>query len=109
MIQYWGGACAITNISLPELLRASHAKPWKDSNDAERLNMYNGFLLSPSYDALFDSGLITFQDSGKIVFSSQIGKGNFACMNLDKYQELSWINNKHLPFLHWHRECVFRG
>lgn len=55
LMNYWGGTCAVTGCSLKDALRASHAKPWKDcSTDAERLNVYNGFLLTSNLDALFD-------------------------------------------------------
>lgn len=72
LMDYWGGACAVTGIALPALLRASHAKPWAECNsDAERLNVFNGFLLAAHLDALFDRHLISFDDSGKILFSTQ--------------------------------------
>jgi len=46
MLDYWGGTCAVTGIALPELLRASHAKPWAEcATDAQRLDVFNGFLL----------------------------------------------------------------
>ena len=32
------------------MLRASHAKPWKDSDDVECGDPYNGLLLSPNLD-----------------------------------------------------------
>jgi hypothetical protein len=41
----WGGRCAVTGIGIKTLLRASHAKPWKDCQTGkERLSPYNGFL-----------------------------------------------------------------
>jgi HNH endonuclease len=51
LITYWKARCAITGLSLTALLRASHIKPWRDSNNSERLDPFNGLLLSPSYDA----------------------------------------------------------
>src|SRR5687768_5164868 len=33
LMEYWDSRCAVTGLAVPELLRASHAKPWKDSND----------------------------------------------------------------------------
>lgn len=61
MMKYWGGACAVTGISIPKVLRASHAKPWAECvSDEERLNVFNGFLLSANLDALFDRFLISF-------------------------------------------------
>ena len=42
------------------VLRASHIKPWANcENDAERLDVFNGFLLAPDFDAVFDAGFIT--------------------------------------------------
>ncbi|WP_218151945.1 HNH endonuclease [Nitrosomonas communis] len=44
MLEYWGNACAFTGIALPEVLRASHAKPWLEClSDAERLEVFNAF------------------------------------------------------------------
>ena len=51
---------------------ASHIVPWKDSSDEERRDVNNGILLSPTYDALFDKHLISFDDSGSIIISSKI-------------------------------------
>jgi predicted restriction endonuclease len=49
---------------------ASHIKPWKISNNRERLDPANGLLLSANIDALFDAGLVTFDDRGKMILSS---------------------------------------
>ena len=54
MLDYWGSACAVTGLKVTEALRASHAKPWAEcDSDAERLDVFNGFLLSANLDALF--------------------------------------------------------
>jgi putative restriction endonuclease len=46
-VDYWGGRCPISGVDQPELLRASHIKPWADcSTDAERLDVFNGVLLA---------------------------------------------------------------
>ena len=63
----------MTGIDVTEVLRASHAKPWSMCiTDEERLDVFNGFLLSANLDALFDKCLITFDDQGKIVIASRI-------------------------------------
>lgn len=59
-------ACRVTGVSDKRVLIASHIKPWKSSTNAERLNGYNGILLSPHVDALFDDHLITFEDDGRM-------------------------------------------
>lgn len=53
------GACAITGVSDPRLLRASHIRPWRLCRTAaERLTPSNGLLLTPTFDHLFDKGLL---------------------------------------------------
>jgi hypothetical protein len=72
LIERWSGACAVTQCALLDILRASHIKPWKISNNEERLDPANGILLSANLDALFDAGLVTFEDSGHMLVSELI-------------------------------------
>ena len=53
LMAYWGGRCAVTEVTEPRLLRASHIKPWaRCETDAERLDVYNGLLLAAHLDGL---------------------------------------------------------
>ena len=62
--------CCFTGISVPELLRASHIKPWSESNcENEKTNPQNGLLLNALHDAAFDKGYITITLDYKIVVS----------------------------------------
>ncbi len=65
----WNSACALTGVGIRPLLRASHIKPWRVSNNEERLCAENGLLLTASLDAAFDAGLLTFFDNGEVVFA----------------------------------------
>lgn len=56
-----GEKCPLTNIEIPELLIASHIKPWRDSDDQERLDPHNGLLLATHVDKLFDRYLLSFR------------------------------------------------
>jgi len=108
LLKYWKGCCAVTSIDIPDMLRASHIKPWAEcDNDNDRLNVYNGFLLSANYDALFDKGLITFDDKGQIMYSSKLSESQIRSLGGDKNKALSWIDKQHLLFLEWHRDRVF--
>ena len=70
LLDYWGGACAVTGLAMHELLRASHAKSWAlCQSDSERLNVFNGLLLAAPLDALFDGGLIAFSATGQLTIS----------------------------------------
>lgn len=108
LMDYWGGACAVTGITIPELLRASHAKPWaKCDSDQERLNVFNGFLLCAHLDTLFDQGLMTFDPEGCALWSPKLDQTTRAKLNLDAPLSLRWITHQHEEFLDWHRAKVF--
>lgn len=112
LMDYWGGACAVTGLHLPELLRASHAKPWADcTTDAERLDVFNGFLLSAQLDALFDSGLIAFDDQGLLLPAAKLTTVHRLLLGLtdDPPLQLRWVSPAHLPYLAWHRAHVFQS
>lgn len=69
LMHYWRGRCPLTGLNDAGLLRASHIIPWADctTND-QRLDVYNGLLLSPFWDAAFDRGLVTFSRDGWPLF-----------------------------------------
>jgi putative restriction endonuclease len=108
LMDYWGKACAVTGLDLPEVLRASHAKPWAVcESDDERLDVFNGFLLSANLDALFDRGLITFDESGRMIISPRITSKQRIDMQLDGGFALRWLAPEHESYLTWHRKMVF--
>lgn len=108
LFAYWKEQCAVTGITIPQMLRASHAKPWAEcESDSERLNVYNGFLLAAHLDALFDTGLISFNDTGSIMISSMLPSAELKLLSIDQTTTLRWIDSRHIPFLSWHREKVF--
>lgn len=101
----WGKACAVTGVTQPELLRASHAKPWAVcESGAERLSPYNGFLLHVGLDALFDKYLITFKFSGRILISPHVDAKSLGLLGIDDTLRLRQVYDEHKPFLAWHRE-----
>lgn len=110
LLTYWEGRCAITGLGVPELLRASHIKPWADcSSDAERLDIYNGLLLAPHLDAAFDAGFITFRDNGDVLVSENLGQNNRFLLCLDGHLRVEKLAAEHAGYLEWHRAKVFRA
>lgn len=103
----WGGRCAITGLDVPELLRASHAKPWADSNDMERLDVYNGLLLAAHWDAAFDAGLVAVSPAGTVLASPALTDAARVVLGLTGAVKLK-LRPEHEPYLAWHRERVFR-
>jgi hypothetical protein len=63
VMRLWGRGekCPLTEIDVPELLIASHIKPWRDCDDSERLDPHNGILLAAHADKLFDRYLMSFK------------------------------------------------
>ncbi|MCG8581761.1 MAG: HNH endonuclease [Bacteroidales bacterium] len=107
--------CAITGISIPSLLIASHIKPWS-SDETNRLNPSNGICFSALYDKAFDKGLISVDDNYRILLSSSLKE--FATreyFNLHFGQILNQkiiLPAKYLPkqeFLEWHRNNIFEN
>jgi hypothetical protein len=107
LLALWGGRCAITGLDAPELLRASHAKPWADSSDIERLDVFNGLLLAAHWDAAFDSGLITISTSGHVVPSAALSDATKEVLRVSDVLQIR-LQPQHEPYLAWHREFVFK-
>lgn len=104
LLVYWGGACAVTGVTVTEALRASHAKPWAECiDDAERLDAFNGFLLVANLDALFDRFLISFDDTGGLLISGHLSSGDLHGLGVCSDMKLRWVAMEHRPYLRWHR------
>lgn len=108
LIDKYNGRCIITGIDLPELLVASHIKPWAASSSKERLDVNNGLLLSATYDKLFDQGLITFNGYGEILLSPLIGTENIERLGLSQGTKYNLqINRSMEEYLSYHRDVLF--
>lgn len=101
------GKCCICGINNPTLLIASHIKPWKDSEPNEKLDVNNGFLLCANHDKLFDSGLISFDDSGKIMISNQVSISDRILLNISENMKIT-LNEKNRKYLYFHRNTIFK-
>jgi hypothetical protein len=107
LLAYWSGRCPLTGIGDTNLLRASHIKPWRAcETDAERLDVYNGLLLSALWDAAFDGGLVTFEDDGTPRFTEALGAEARALL---QYKAPIPLTNQHRRYLAWHRAKEFSG
>ena len=104
LIKYWNG-CSVTRYQNTEILIASHIKPWRESTSEERLDSFNGLLLTPNLDKLFDKGFISFDDEGKILISKSLI--NFELLGIDKNMKIA-IENKHRKYLNFHRNKIFK-
>lgn len=107
LMDYWNAACPLTGIRETELLRASHIIPWAEcQTDQERLNVYNGLLLSALWDAAFDAGLVTFDDHGRAVPSPRLGGSAREALGIATSPTLA-LSNDHKSRLEWHRNHIW--
>lgn len=106
LVRYEG--CVLCGLSHPELLIASHIKPWRSSTREERMDKNNGLLLCPNHDALFDRGLITFSDDGDLLVSDDLSEVDRFALGVRSGQAIS-MSMVSTSYLKWHRENVFKG
>jgi putative restriction endonuclease len=108
LLDYWEGRCAITGLAVPQLLRASHIKPWADcQTDAERLDVFNGLLLAAHLDAAFDGGFMTISEEGNVIVGDELPADARRIVGLNEPCRISRLADGHRVYLQWHRTRVF--
>ncbi|WP_046060512.1 HNH endonuclease [Paracidovorax citrulli] len=109
LLDYWQGRCCVSGLAVPELLRASHIKPWAAcDNDDERLDVFNGLLLAPHIDALFDGGWISFSDDGRVMISEAFPADAAALMAVRPEWVVGNLQPAHRRYLAFHRQHELR-
>lgn len=102
-------SCRVTGLEEPAFLIASHIKPWKFSDNAERLDGNNGLLLSPHIDKLFDRGWISFTDEGELLFAGNIAKEALKAWGIEGDVSVGSFNQTQCEYLAYHRQNVLRS
>lgn len=90
LLELWNEKCAVTGCDLMAILRASHIKPWRNSNNVERLDPANGILLAASPDALFDSYLISFSETGAMLVNPSVQSSSLEQLGIPKGTQLDF-------------------
>lgn len=102
----WHGQCAVTGCSIEALLRASHIKPWRISDNRERLDRYNGLLLVANLDAAFDACLISFKEDGTMLFDVALGDEPWKVLGIAPASSLRGaLSPDQRNYLQHHREA----
>ncbi len=104
LIDQWQG-CAVTGFSDTRFLVASHIKPWKASNHKERLDPYNGLLLLPNLDKVFDLGYISFKETGEILIHDDLEE--HALLGVSPSLTVK-LDDQHQENMDYHRRQVFK-
>ncbi|KAA3620286.1 MAG: HNH endonuclease [Flavobacterium sp.] len=107
IIHRWEYKCAVTGFDKLDVLIASHIVPWSESTNEERLDVDNGLLLSPTYDALFDRHLISFEDKGKIILSNNIEHQAYEKIGVSGDERIKNLSEYNLEYLDRHRNRFY--
>lgn len=103
LIKLWQG-CAVTGYSDVRFLVASHIKPWRASSPQERITPYNGLLLLPNLDKVFDLGYITFSENGDIQISEHLE--NHEALGISTAMSVK-LSEPHQEYMAHHRQECF--
>lgn len=103
---FFDNRCAVTGAR--SLLVASHIKPWAISSDTARVDKYNGILLSAAYDAAFDVGMITFNETGLIRIAREF-EVDARLVGIKDDAAITDYTVMHDRFMQYHREHIFRA
>jgi hypothetical protein len=103
LMKQWSGRCALTHVAMPEILRASHIKAWRDSTAHERINPQNGLLLAVHIDGLFDRGFLSFKEDGRAILSHAIAPHTRSVLALSADTRIVGLTEENRYFLEHHR------
>jgi hypothetical protein len=101
--------CPITLVSDDRLLIASHIKPWASSNEFEKTDPKNGFMLTPTFDRLFDRGFLSFTDDKRTILSPFLSNMTYSMLGVSDNKIIS-----HLPiegremYMEYHRNEILK-
>lgn len=101
-------SCRVTRVSDPKHLRASHIKPWRDANDSERLSGFNGLLLSPHIDHLFDKAYISFSNDRRLLIRPEVQRDLLDKWGIDESVDVGDFSRDQQAFLEHHRHTFNR-
>lgn len=103
----YGSKCFLCGVARTDLLIASHIKPWNKSNKNEKVDTYNGLILCPNHDKLFDRGLISFDDEGNILISNELEPTDRLFCNIHEDMKIT-VEEESRKFMKYHRENIFK-
>lgn len=115
VLSAYNNTCCITGLNTPELLIASHIKPWaacEDGND--RTDTQNGLCLNALHDSAFDKGFFTLDEDYRIVLSNSLKDAvphdvysTYFVRHEGQQIRLPDRGKPSKIFLNYHREYVF--
>lgn len=102
LFKFWGVKCVLTDVQNKDLLIGAHIKPWSKCDDKEKIDVFNGLPLSPNADKIFELGLISFDENGKLIKSNKLSDEDLKKLNISPNIKLEF-KNEHFKYLEYHR------
>lgn len=112
LVQEFKHRCPLCDIDIPNMLIASHIKPFRDcGHTIESTDNNNGILLCKNHDFLFDQGYISFDTEGKIMICKQINPRKYTSFNINSNLQLekALLTKRRLQFLEYHRSTYYKN
>lgn len=107
-VKLYENKCRVTGLKDKTHLTASHIKPWRESNDQEKIDGNNGLLLSPHIDRLFDHGFISFTNEGELLVSSLLNLDVLKFWHLATPLNVGKFREEQFAYLGYHRKEIFK-
>jgi hypothetical protein len=107
-VRLFESECRVTHVKSIKHLRASHIKPWAESDDKEKIDGANGLLLAPHIDHLFDRGFITFSGGGELITSPNLDVEILNNWAIELPKKVGSFSPKQTEFLEYHRELILQ-
>jgi hypothetical protein len=102
ILHKWKNQCAISGCTITSILIASHIIPWREADNFQRVDIDNGILLAPNYDALFDKHLISFNEIGDIIISNTISKKDLKSLGITGTEKIKNLSEGNIKYLKVH-------
>ncbi len=101
--------CPITMVADDRLLIASHIKPWSKSNEFEQTDPLNGFMLTPTFDLLFDKGFMSFTNDKKVILSPFLSKMTYSKIGISENKKFNSLPIEgREDYLDYHRNNILK-
>ncbi len=108
LLDLWG-CCSVTGCKSTQVLIASHIKPYAACDVYEAMDRFNGLLLIPNLDKLFDKGLITFDDDGRIIISDRLNEKDIETLSISGSMKTRFLKEENKKYLKYHRCEIFKS
>ena len=110
LLPIFGHKCALSGLNDSRLLIASHIRPWSRCEQGDHRKPENGILLSVTWDALFDKGLISFNEDGSMLISELLDGSTLEKLGIYEKPSLphKFLSSERRVFLQYHRDNVLK-